>query len=128
VATVSAPSACTELAADNNGVWGASGDDDSCTPGVRRIDPHTNKVIATVYEGGAASGVALYDGSLWYGTTTTHKLARVDTRTNKVVCLVDLPGPAFGLAAGAGAIWTTDREDGLLFKVRPAVVCRHSPR
>ena len=105
-------------------MWGASGDDDSCTPGVSRIDPRTNTVTATFDEGGAADAVALYDGSLWYGTTTTHKLGRINTRTNKVDCLLNLPGPAFAMTASADAIWTTDRDDGQLFKVIPAKACR----
>ena len=120
LATIPAPSACTQLAADDTAVWGASGDDDSCTPGVSRIDPRTNTVTATFDEGGAADAVALYDGSLWYGTTTTHKLGRINTRTNRVVSLLNLPGPAFGMTPGAGALWTTDRDDGLLFKVNPS--------
>ncbi len=119
LASIPAPSACTQLAADDTAVWGASGDDESCTPSVSRIDPLTNKVVATIDESGAADAVALYDGSLWYGTTATHKLVRVETRTNKVVSQLDLPGPAFGMTGGAGAIWVTDRDDGTLFKIDP---------
>lgn len=124
LARIPAPSACTQLAADDTGVWGAGDYGDSCRPGVSRIDPRTNRVTATFHEGGAADAVALDHGSLWYGTTTTHKLGRIDTRTNKVVCLLNLPGPAFGMAATVDAIWTTDRDDGLLFKVLLAHACR----
>ena len=118
LATIPAPSACTQLAGDDTAVWGASGDDPSCPPGVSRIDPRTNTVVRTFHEGGAADAVALYQGSLWYGTTTTHKLGQIDTRTNRVTSLVELPGPAFNMTAGLGAIWTTDRDDGILFKIR----------
>ncbi len=125
LARIPALSACTQLAADDTGVWGAGNYDDSCTPGVSRIDPRTNRVVATFDVGGAADAVALDHGSLWYGTTTSPaKLGRIDTRTNKVVCTLDLPGPAFGMAAAADAIWTTDRDDGLLFKVLSAQACR----
>lgn len=119
LATIVAPSACTQLAADDTAVWGASGDDPSCTPGLSRIDTRTDKVTATFDQGGAADAVALDHGSLWYGTTGTHRLGRIDTRTNTVVALLTLPGPAFGMTAGAGAIWTTDRDDGRLYKVLP---------
>jgi DNA-binding beta-propeller fold protein YncE len=118
--TIPASSACTQLAANNTAVWGANGDDPSCTPGVSLIDTRINKVTATFDEGGAADAVALYHGFIWYGTTTTHKLGRIDTRTNKVVSLLNLPGPAFGMTAGAHAIWATDRDDSLLFKILPA--------
>ena len=127
VATIPAPSACTQLAADNSAVWGASGDDESCTPSVSRIDPRTNKVVATIDQGGAADAVALYHGSLWYGTIATHKLVRVDSRTNRVIGQLDLPGPAFGMTAGAGAIWVTDRDDGL-FKVDPGALSATATR
>lgn len=120
LARIPAPSACAQLAANDTAVWGAGGDDPSCAPGANRIDTRTNKVTVTSYEGGAADAVVIYQGSLWYGTTTTHKLGRIDTRTNKVASLVNLPGPAFGMTADADAIWVTDRDDGLLFKVLPA--------
>jgi DNA-binding beta-propeller fold protein YncE len=120
LATIVDPRACTQLAADDTAVWSASGDDPACTPGVSRIDTRTNKVTATFDEGGAADAVALYRGSLWYGTTKSHKLGRIDTRTNKVVSMLDLPGPSFGMTVDAHAIWATDRDESLLFKVRPA--------
>ena len=110
----------------STGVWGAGGDDGSCPPGISRIDPRTNSVTATFDEGGAPDAVALDDGSLWYGTTTTHKLGRIDTRTNTVVSLLNLPGPAFNMTAGARAIWATDPDDGLLFKVLPARASRRA--
>ena len=126
LATIPAPSACAQLAADSTGVWGAGGDDGSCPPGISRIDPRTNSVTATFDEVGAPDAVALDDGSLWYGTTTTHELGRIDTRTNTVVSLLTLPGPAFNMTAGARAIWATDPDDELLFKVLPARASRRA--
>lgn len=123
VATIPDPSACAQLAANDTGVWTTCAEEPSL-PGLSRIDPRTNKVTETFRETNFADAVALDRGSLWFATSATLKLGRVDTRTNKVLCTLDLPGPAFGMAAGAGAIWTTDREDGLLFKVRPADACR----
>ena len=123
LATIPAPSSCAQLAADDTAVWGASGDDPSCPPGLDRIDTRTNRVTAT-FDVGAADAVALAHGSLWYGTTTTHQLGRIDTRTNTVVSLLNLPGPAFNMTAGAHAIWTTDAADELLFKVLPGETAR----
>ena len=51
LATIPAPSACAQLAADDTAVWGAGGDDSSCPPGVNRIDTHTNTVTATIRRG-----------------------------------------------------------------------------
>jgi streptogramin lyase len=125
LARIPAPSACAQLAADDTGVWGTGDYDGICTPGVSRIDPRTNKVSATFDRGGGADAVALdHHGSLWYGTTATHHLGRIDTRTNKVLCLLNLPGPAFGMAVGGGAVWTTDRDDGLVFKVLLTDACQ----
>lgn len=122
VATIRDPSACTQLAADDTGVWGACPEDPTSIPGLSRIDARTNRVTAT-FKAAWAGAVALDHGSLWFATGATYQLGRIDTRTNKIVCLLNLPGPAFGLTAGAGAIWTTDRTDGLLFKVIPAHAC-----
>jgi streptogramin lyase len=119
VATIPAPGACTQLAANDTSVWGASGEDPSCPPGVTRIDPATNKVTKTFHDLGATDALALYQGSLWYGTTFNRTLGRIDTRTNKVVSVLNMPGPAFNMTAGAHAIWTTDRDDEKLFKVLP---------
>ena len=123
LARIPAPSACAQLAADDTGVWGAGDYGDSCAPGVSHIDQRTNRVDATFGGTGAASAVAVDQGSLWYATTASHKLGRIDIRTNKVDCLLDLPGPAFGMTAGGDAVWTTDRDDGVLFKIIPALAC-----
>ena len=120
LATIRAPGACAQLAADNTAVWGAGGGGDTlCPPGVTRMDPATNRVTKTFNDVGATDALALYQGSLWYGTAFNRTLGRIDTRTNKVVSVLDLPGPAFAMTAGAHAIWTTDRDDQLLFKVLP---------
>ena len=120
LATIPDPSACAQMAADDTAVWGAGTNEPPCTAGVSRIDTRTNKVIATIHRGGGADAVAVYGGSVWYGTTRTHELGRIDPRTNQVVSLLDLPGSAFGMTADTGAVWITNRDGDQLFKVRPA--------
>jgi streptogramin lyase len=124
LATIPAPGACAEMAADDRAVWAGSSDDPACPPGVTRIDPRTNTVTATITEGGAVNAVALHGGTLWYGTTASHLLGRVDVATNRVRSLTPMPGPAFGMSVGGGAVWTTDAADELLIRVRRSAPCR----
>jgi hypothetical protein len=66
---------------------------------------------------GYSPALAIGEGSVWYGTTTT--LDRINTITRKVVAQQKLPGPSFGATVAFGYVWVTDMPDELLFKIKP---------
>ena len=79
---------------------------------VSRIDPATNKVVATIPVGNAGpSGphqVGLGLGSVWVGVPNTSSVYRIDPSTNKVQAKIDIPAvasPCSGFAFGEKAVW-----------------------
>jgi len=116
VATIPDKGVCREIVADNRAVWVAGG----CVagPGVTRIDPATNAVTEVSNAGGNSPAIALGGDSVWYATTDNF-LGRINTTTHRVVGRLKLPGPAWAATVAFGSVWITDREDGLLFKVKP---------
>ena len=111
VATIPVSSDCGEIAANDHDVWAG------CSPGVAHIDPATNSVAKVTNEVGSGAALALGEGSVWFGTSTT--LDRIDPSTRKFVGQMNLPGPSFGAAAAFGYVWITDKDDELLFKIKP---------
>jgi len=116
VATIPDRGACREIVADDHGIWVAGG----CVagPGVTRIDPATNAVTEVSNASGNSPAIALGGDSVWYGTTNNF-LGRINTTTHRVVGRLKLPGPAWTATVAFGFVWIADREDGLLFKVKP---------
>ena len=114
VATIPVSSACGEIVANDHDVWVAGG----CGPGVTHIDPATNSVTRVTNEVGSGPALALGEGSVWFGTSIT--LDRIDPNTRKFVGQMKLPGPSFGASAAFGYVWITDKDDELLFKIKPA--------
>jgi len=114
VATIPVSSACGEIVANDRDVWVADG----CGPGVTHIDPATNSVTRVTNEVGSGPALALGEGSVWFGTSIT--LDRIDPNTRKFLGQMKLPGPSFGASAAFGYVWITDKDDELLFKIKPA--------
>jgi len=114
VATIPVSSACGEIVANDHDVWVADG----CGSGVTHIDPATNSVTRVTNEVGSGPALALGEGSVWFGTSIT--LDRIDPNTRKFVGQMKLPGASFGASAAFGYVWITDKDDELLFKIKPA--------
>jgi DNA-binding beta-propeller fold protein YncE len=116
VATIPDRGACRQIVADDRAVWIAGGCDPG--PGVTRIDPATNAVTEVSNANGNSPAIALGENSVWYATTDNF-LGRINPTTHRVVGRLKLPGPAWAATVAFGSVWITDREDGLLFKVKP---------
>ena len=112
VATIPGFSDCGQMAANDHDVWAG------CISGVFHIDPATNGVAKVTTEVGSGYALVVGEGSVWFGTSTT--LDRIDPSTRKFVGRIKLPGPSFGAAVAFGYVWITDKDDELLFKIKPA--------
>src|SRR5262249_8285699 len=76
---------------------------------VARVDPQTNKVVATVDAGADGGSVAVSPGAVWVTDLTDSTLLRIDPQTNKVVAtLPTQPGPS-DVSFGAGTVWVSNR-------------------
>ena len=96
-------------------VWvGSTGPD-----AVHRIDPRTNRRVATItLPGEPCAGLAAGFGSLWV-PLCSHRLARVSLSANRVTAIFPV-GPAAresGVATGAGSVWLITEARGTLARI-----------
>src|SRR5262249_9649543 len=83
-----------------------------------RIDPKTNKLVATIPLRSYGGGVALGQGAVWVVNASKGELIKVDPQTNKVVATIPV-GVAMDnvrtLTVGPGTVWVSDfRGDSLI--------------
>ena len=90
---------------------------------LHRIDPRTNKRVATVeLAGEPCSGLAVGFGSVWVplcGKPAT--LARVDASRNVVTALFEAgpAGPEGGVTTSTDSVWVVTDKDGSLARIDP---------
>jgi virginiamycin B lyase len=90
---------------------------------VHRIDPRTNRLIATVeLAGEPCSGLAVGFGSVWIpvcGKPST--LAKVDAARNVVSAVFEAgpAGPEGGVTVSTDSVWVITDKDGLLARIDP---------
>jgi YVTN family beta-propeller protein len=96
-----------------NSVWAAGQD------GVIRIDPATDRVVATISIEGGAGWTAASDNAVW--VTTTTGIARIDPATNTVAATIPLGTPALGdPAVVAGKLWVPKIRANVIAVIDPA--------
>jgi WD40-like Beta Propeller Repeat len=97
------------VAAGEGGVWAGlwkQPHPESGASEILRIDPATDKVVATISELGAPGSIATGAGAVWV-TTTRGSLIRIDPETNRVVASItsegaDLTGP---IVVDGSSVW-----------------------
>ncbi|HEY3070048.1 MAG TPA: hypothetical protein VGJ34_06995 [Gaiellaceae bacterium] len=97
-------------------VWMADGQDGA----VRRVDPSTGAITATVRLGDGPSAMAFGHGSVWVTNEVEGSLVRIDPRTNSVVRAVSVGRNPVAVAVGADAIWVANSGDGTVSRIDPA--------
>jgi hypothetical protein len=112
-----------------NADWVVIGEDSVWVAGakpfnLKRIDPSTNKVTATLQLAGeACSGLEIGFGSIWVPLCTEKpSLARIDLRTNKLAATLAI-GPAApegGISASKDSIWLVTDDRGTLSRIDPS--------
>jgi virginiamycin B lyase len=87
---------------------------------VARIDPATNKVIASVKVEPGSCYLAFGEGALWVVSAGSQTVQKVDPATNTAVTTTKLgKAPGF-LAAGEGGVWVQEQGDGTVARIDPA--------
>jgi branched-chain amino acid transport system substrate-binding protein len=95
-------------------VW-VSGPDDL----LRKIEPASGRVTASLRLGDGVFGLASGLGSLW-ATAGRDKVVQIDPAKARIIKRTRLPTPGVGpVAVGAGAVWVADPFAGVLWKIRP---------
>ena len=115
---------CGYMAATDSAVWVTG-----CfeTPTVARIDPATNKVVATIHLDGYAVSVLVIDGAAWvpvggdgYGLVSgdgyRRALERINPQTNRVDRELPLDGlpDAWGASMAGGNLWIANGVDSVV--------------
>jgi serine/threonine protein kinase/streptogramin lyase len=69
---------------------------------VQRVDPKTNKLVATIPAGAGADGIAAGDGAVFVASSDDRSVSRIDPATNAVVrrTAIDAPRPPRSVALG----------------------------
>jgi virginiamycin B lyase len=102
------------VAVSTGALWAGQGD----TKSLVRIDPVTDKVVATIPIGIEAWYIAASDTAVWATDWRTNTVVRVDPATNGLVATIpNLPAGTTGIAIAPGAVWVASSRAGTLTKI-----------
>jgi virginiamycin B lyase len=87
---------------------------------IARVDPASNRVVASVQTNPDAFYLAFGLGSLWAVSGTQQSLQKIDPASNRVVATTALGREPGFLVAGEGAVWVQEQGDGTLARIAPA--------
>ena len=106
---------CSGLAIAFGSVWTPICSDGS----VQRVDPKSQKIVATIASGVANTegGITAGGGSIWMPSDAAGVLSRIDPATNKVVSKISIPPGSFTAAFEAGSVWITGTKSNVLTRV-----------
>jgi len=105
------------VAVSRGAVWVGKGD----TKSLVRIDPATDRVLATIPVGVEPWYIVASDTAVWLSDWRANTVVRVDPASNSVVASVPgLPAGPTGLALAPGALWVASSRDNLLTKIDTA--------
>lgn len=86
---------------------------------VAAIDPHTDRITATVAVGSRPGYLAVGSGSLWVANLEDGTVSRIGLGSGELSRSIAVGAPATGLAAGAGSVWVATA-DGSVRRIDPA--------
>jgi YVTN family beta-propeller protein len=92
---------------------------------VSRIDPQTNKIVATIPIGKAdpnnevfvPSRVTIGDGYVWAAKNDDDSIVQIDPKINEVVATFPIGVEPFALAVDHGILWVSSRFENSIVKV-----------
>jgi streptogramin lyase len=85
---------------------------------VMRIDPASNRVVATTVTTGApwCCGVAAGDEGVWLAAPSG-TVARIDPATGRAVATIRLGGQPAAVGVGGGSVWVADDQARLVWRI-----------
>lgn len=105
------------IAASDTAIWVHNGEDGTLV----RVDPISNRVMATINVGHGEGGVALGNGSVWVANPVEGTVSRVDSQSNQVVATIALTAQdaVQAIAASPDAVWVTQFNQDALIRIDP---------
>jgi streptogramin lyase len=120
VATIPDPAGPVGVEAGFGSVWAANGPAGT----IIRIDPTSNKVVATIQTGRPVCCLAFGAGAVWAASFATDTVIRIDPATNSVADAFPSRGLApEGITFGDGYVWVANHHGnptGSVAKIDPA--------
>jgi glutamine cyclotransferase len=90
---------------------------------IQKIDPNTGRVLSTIPApgGGAVSGLAWAEGTLWVGQYRERKIHQVDPKTGAILRTIDSNRFVTGVTWIDGELWhaTWEGDDSELMRLDP---------
>jgi len=90
------------------------------TDSIQRIDPKTNKLVATIAVPAGLFELAVAGGSVWAANGEANKLFRIDPKRNAIVETIQGSGSPALLSYGAGLLWALNPNDGIVTELDPS--------
>ena len=107
------------LAFGAGSLWATKGDG----PAILRIDPRSDRVLATIPFDGRPFGLGFGPSGLWVSDWLSDSLTRIDPNQNRVAAThAALGGGAAGLLVTGEAVWVSASQSDLLLRVDPATL------
>jgi streptogramin lyase len=87
---------------------------------VLRVDPGTNRVVASLRVGKSPSAMAVEGDRLWVVDASAGSVSIVDTKANRVSGTVHLSPGLSSIASGFGSMWVTNARHGAVVRIDPS--------
>ena len=113
--TIVVPGRVEEIAVAGHAVWTLQFFDNL----VKRIDPRTGHITATVLPGRPVA-IAAGGGAIWVATAGDDQLWRITPATGAISRSFPLGVTPSAIAVRAGAVWVASGSDGVLERIDPA--------
>lgn len=92
---------------------------DTRDPTLWRVDPTTQRVIATIALPFAPRDVAAGSGGIWLVDRRNDTVVRVDPRTNRIAATIRVGRGPSAVAIGEGVVWVSNELDGTVSRIEP---------
>jgi streptogramin lyase len=103
------------IAASDTAIWTLNGQ----TGYITRIDPSTNKVVASISGQPGFGDIAIEAGNVWVLNHDNHTISRIDARTNRIATTITFPPPVGYLSASSDAVWVASYAINVVRKLDP---------
>ncbi len=114
VAEIATGAGAHDLAIDEHGVWVTNYRANT----VSRIDPATNKVVATIEGVGSGVGITAGGGAIWV-STRYQGISRIDPASNEAVLVANFDEWNYGVAYNDGELWVSSVDKELVYRLTP---------
>src|SRR5439155_11991239 len=103
------------VAAGEGALWVAGGDHDRT---LWRVDPTSQKVVASIRLPFPPRDVAAGDGGVWV-VDGLQGVVRIDSTTNRIRTRIPVGHGPVALAVGANSVWVVNERDGTVSRIDP---------